>query len=811
MRARDVCLLTTLLLTAGLVAAQDQGQAKTPKKRPGFLGVSMQATTHKGRGAIEVVMVVPDSAADKAGLRAGALILGFDKPFTTTTDKVLQSFREALSQRQAGESLTLLVHARFTEWSLNGQAAPERRPLPDLDAWLEQHHGQELKLTAQRRKHTRKVKLVLGAREQRRLKRLPKNASLRPDLERLKGHDQDRQWARTIIDNSALAPVHSAVLSRFEEDEKLDDGFRLKSFRYFHRQPLKLAQAGPALFHRLKADAKSHDLDALLHSLSPNFADPEVSPAPQSSLAPPPAGSTWLQHKAFLRACMTRSRDAFFRATRALTQKQRRQLYEAFPGMSQRFLESIYLHTDKDAGRRRRNIKALALLAKVDRSALMTAARALTPLSSRDYLRRLERDLKRQFPQWSKRAVLVREQDPLFGPIRVHGGLSNLVRGQVGLLIDLGGDDVYFGGVGQGRDSEKPVSVCLDLAGDDRYQSTEEGNHGAGLVGVGMLVDVSGDDLYFSSKSLAQGAAFAGVGIQLDFKGQDHYHARALAQGSCLAVGVAVHWDGDGSDQRHVEQYGQGFAGPASVALCLDSDGDDHYQAGMGRRSSYGTVGVYQSFSQGAACGFRTLASGGLGLLLDLSGEDRYVAGNFSQGGGYYFGLGMLGDLGKDDDRYLGSRYAQAFSAHSAGGLLYEQGGDDRYAGMVGALQGAAWDLSFSIFIDAAGDDHYDGAPSFSLGASAHNGWALFIDRDGQDSYRHGNGPARSGPNSYHGGVSMSLFIDGGKRANRLLGKTDNWPQGRGLRMRRKHGMSVFGRWKDVLRDLRKKTMAGPK
>ena len=37
--------------------------------------------------------------------------------------------------------------------------------------------------------------------------------------------------------------------------------------------------------------------------------------------------------------------------------------------------------------------------------------------------------------------------------------------------------------------------------------------------------------------------------------------------------------------------------------------------------------------------------SGGVALLYDGGGKDRYEAGNFSQGGGYYFGIGMLSSI----------------------------------------------------------------------------------------------------------------------------------------------------------------------
>ena len=168
--------------------------------------------------------------------------------------------------------------------------------------------------------------------------------------------------------------------------------------------------------------------------------------------------------------------------------------------------------------------------------------------------------------------------------------------------------------------------------------------------------------------------------------------------------------------------------------------------------------------SQGAACGFRQLASGGVGVILDRAGRDRYEAGNFSQGGGYYYGWGALLDLGAEGDRYEGSRYSLAFAAHSAVGSLLDAGGDDRYRGWVGAQCSAAWDLCVTAFLDDAGDDIYETGPGFSVGASAHNGFSLFCDRAGRDAYR--VAPARAGPNDYHGGPSVSVFVDAGGAAD---------------------------------------------
>ncbi len=137
-------------------------------------------------------------------------------------------------------------------------------------------------------------------------------------------------------------------------------------------------------------------------------------------------------------------------------------------------------------------------------------------------------------------------------------------------------------------------------------------------------------------------------------------------------------------------------------------------------------------------------------------------AGNFSQGGGYYYGFGILDARGDDSDEYVGSRYDQGFSAHQAVGVFREEGGDDRYSTRNGVAQGLAWDECVTVFIDEAGNDSYSGGRFFSQAASAHNSACFFVDLGGRDVYDYGPGPGRAGGNDYHGGTSLSFFLDAG-------------------------------------------------
>jgi hypothetical protein len=250
----------------------------------------------------------------------------------------------------------------------------------------------------------------------------------------------------------------------------------------------------------------------------------------------------------------------------------------------------------------------------------------------------------------------------------------------------------------------------------------------------------------------------------LDEMGEDSYRAHALAQGAAL-WGVAICADIAGCDRYESHVLSQGVGMPLGTGILCDGEGDDRYYAKGTYRSGYGTPGIYEGWSQGCGVGFRKYASGGIGILVDSKGSDRYEAGNFSQGGGYYYGWGLLGDRGGEADTYIGSRYAQGFCAHQALGTFIEGGGDDTYKSRNAVHAGLAWDECVTLFIDRGGDDEYTCPRGFSQGASAHNSICIFVDCGGSDSYATKSGPGRAGGNSYHGGTSLSLFVDlGGQR-----------------------------------------------
>jgi len=98
------------------------------------------------------------------------------------------------------------------------------------------------------------------------------------------------------------------------------------------------------------------------------------------------------------------------------------------------------------------------------------------------------------------------------------------------LIIDGGGNDEYHL---SGYPDDYPLSVIVDLSGNDRYisaDSTTPGIAGA-VLSMSVLVDKEGDD-YYESRSLAQGAALFGVGLLYDCSGHDVYTAEDMSQGA---------------------------------------------------------------------------------------------------------------------------------------------------------------------------------------------------------------------------------------------------------------------------------------
>jgi hypothetical protein len=372
-----------------------------------------------------------------------------------------------------------------------------------------------------------------------------------------------------------------------------------------------------------------------------------------------------------------------------------------------------------------------------------------------------------------------------YGWVRIRGGADDTVDGDDALLVvDLGGNDTYTGGVAAST-ADRPIGLLLDLGGDDTYVSEGAPAQGAGMTGVGVLLDAAGADTY-RARHYAQGVGQFGLGLLADLDGDDRYFDRYSGQG-CGYFGIGLLFDVAGSDEYVLWADGQGLGGVGGVGVLADRTGNDSYTAvrehSVTGRPSYHSPGldVGVSNAQGSGMGRRGDGAdghswaGGLGALLDGSGDDAYTSGNWSMGTGYWFGIGVLHD-GGGNDRYRGVAYSQATGAHFCIGVLVDEDGDDLHLAEENAHSDLAWahDFTVAILLDAGGDDRYhvrDGGLAYSINRSV----ALLLDTGGDDVYETEEVPrpgfarnderfrARGGVSTYFADTtSIGLFLDVG-------------------------------------------------
>jgi hypothetical protein len=342
--------------------------------------------------------------------------------------------------------------------------------------------------------------------------------------------------------------------------------------------------------------------------------------------------------------------------------------------------------------------------------------------------------------------LLVEFTTPI-GRVAVGGTGPNVYSsGDYAVLVDLGGDDVYKGSVGASSSLDVPISIAIDLAGNDRYQCTDSGtpSQGAGVFGAGVLLDLAGDDVY-EARLGAQGYGLFGLGMLVDLEGNDTYKSDYSAQGAAY-FGIGLACDGTGNDTYYILGDGQGSGGVGGVGVLANVSGNDTYTAEplaskAGRPDYHSKMNIAVSQAQGCGSGCRADGShghawaGGLGVLLDIEGDDKYEAGNFSIGCGYWFGTGIVYD-GGGNDSYRSVCYSQASGCHFAIGAIIDESGDDRHVLYETSDAGiaSARDYMVALLLDGAGNDYYE-AKSRSLAFAEVRSTALLVDLGGNDSY----------------------------------------------------------------------------
>lgn len=341
------------------------------------------------------------------------------------------------------------------------------------------------------------------------------------------------------------------------------------------------------------------------------------------------------------------------------------------------------------------------------------------------------------------------------------------------LIIDVGGNDRYEF---TSRNLATRIAVVIDRSGDDHYIALDEAScASAAVMGYGILWDAAGDDRY-EGQSMAQSAAFFGASLLWDAAGNDSYIAIGHAQAFAIG-GTALLVNRGGDDRYQALTHAQASGGPIGMGLLIDTQGNDTYllAARPRVRPSAQLPDLNISMGQGTGWGLRgslidgRSVAGGLGLLLDLEGDDLYQGTVFAQGTGYFQGVGLLYDAAGDDIHEV-TWYGLGAAAHNAVGVLIDVGGKDRYAVSHIMALGAGHDDSLGSFVDGQGNDDYR-LGNLGLGAANDNGLGLFLDAGGDDRYAlseadcHGFGSARLSfwgtPREDEPGVGVFLDLGG--------------------------------------------------
>ena len=334
-----------------------------------------------------------------------------------------------------------------------------------------------------------------------------------------------------------------------------------------------------------------------------------------------------------------------------------------------------------------------------------------------------------------------------WGKISIGGRENDVYEGGYLLIIDFKGDDIYK--------LENRFSFVVDFEGDDKYRDV-----GGGQEGLAYIFDFKGDDEY-RGKNNCIGAGILGVGLIMDYEGNDYYEADRFGIGAGF-LGIGLVLDINGDDIYKVGAYGEGMGGTLGVGLLFDKNGDDLYYAGGKYPHKPLLPNNYRSMAQGFAIGFRPFASGGIGLLLDLEGNDKYIAEVYAQGCSYWYSLGILVDF-SGDDFYDLVEYGQGAGIHLSCGFLSDLGGDDRYFSRYGPSIGEGHDFSVGFLIDTSGNDFY--YVSGGIGVGLYNSVGVFVDKRGDDIYvvkeKIGIGDVKWSKRKYAGACGIFMDMEG--------------------------------------------------
>ena len=207
--------------------------------------------------------------------------------------------------------------------------------------------------------------------------------------------------------------------------------------------------------------------------------------------------------------------------------------------------------------------------------------------------------------------------------------------------------------------------------------------------------------------------------LVIDLGGNDHYTHVANQ------LSLVIDFEGD---DVHRGLVGCGIGG---VNLVVDVKGKDRYLSeGMGQGVGVGGVGVLVDLAGDDAyqvgVGGQGFALCGVGILMDGGGSDRYAGDLLVQGVGAPMGVGILADKMGDDVYQAGGKYRDFREE----GVFYQSMAQGFGYGVRPLSSGGV-----GVLVDEAGQDQYE-VDYFGQGTGFWGSVGVLMDRAGDDQYR---------------------------------------------------------------------------
>lgn len=722
------------------------------KKNKGWLGITMiEKSDNNAEGGAEerkivIQYVIESSPAARYGLQKGDIIqkMNGDAIFPASGTSLSEGFAKQIHQLSPGASIFLTVLRDNTEHEIH---------------------------------------VTLGKEPQATLIMPKYNISSAPHPD---GKDSLLEWAlkrQNMLSNyfkvADLVKEKSYDIISYRFGSENVNPFRLGEINYLLHNPLNTPKVAQHLTSQIKKyfNANERDFSRLLNFTAKKI-DVDYTPASLFKFPEYFTVDTFVKHleQLFLKAESIRQ--------------------EAFSSLSEDEMDFLFnysknfLHwTSEQAGREsavedeERLLRFLKLTQKVDYKKLFYSSQVILHAFDIKTIKLFKQlvpsDDSLMVTDISKKDVVsgdvILNIKTKIGRIIIGGPGPTIYKKNAAVIIDLGGDDVYYNNAGSST-RERPISILVDLSGNDKYISSQPFVQGSGILGTGILIDLEGDDLYVA-RSASQGIGVIGSGFLIDLDGDDYYSGKSSVQGLGF-MGIGYILEGKGHDRYMAEHYAQGIGLTKGFGAIVDLEGSDYMFAGGKYPDFRDPENATQSFAQGFGLGLRPYkssvgTSGGIGLVYDLNGNDVYISDYFGQGSSYWYAFGALVDE-NGNDLYVAGRYSQGAGIHKSIGIVIDKKGNDHYLTTFGVAQGCGHDYGIGVLLDNEGDDFYKGGV-LAQGIGNDNGIGIFYDRSGNDRYfSKGDGPGVGKFSDLGEKGSIGLYIDGKGEDSYSSGEKDH-------------------------------------